>query len=193
MTMTTTKTKKTTNKTTSSTPIPELQANPFQHEILELVSKQRSNAKKVEVLQKYRNDALVAILIWNFDESIISLLPPGEVPYARVDEQSSLNDTLSGSLEKGNKVLGRTDEFIRDRHTSIRKEWQNFYNYLQGGNPSLSSLRRETMFIQMLEGLHPLEAEIMVLVKDKLLSTKYKLTKENVAEAYPDIQWGGRS
>lgn len=191
--MTTTKTKKTTNKTTSSTPIPELQANPFQHEILELVSKQRSNAKKVEVLQKYRNDALVAILIWNFDESIISLLPPGEVPYARVDEQSSLNDTLSGSLEKGNKVLGRTDEFIRDRHTSIRKEWQNFYNYLQGGNPSLSSLRRETMFIQMLEGLHPLEAEIMVLVKDKLLSTKYKLTKENVAEAYPDIQWGGRS
>jgi hypothetical protein len=45
----------------------------------------------------------------------------------------------------------------------------------------------------MLEGLHPQEAEIMVLVKDKLLSTKYKLTQEIVAEAYPDIQWGGRS
>lgn len=193
MTTTTTAKKKTTSKKSSPQEIPELQPNPFQYEILELVNKQRSNVGKVEVLKKYRNDALVAILIWNFDESIISLLPPGEVPYARVDEQSSINDTLSLTIEKGNKVMGRADEFIRDRHTSIRKEWENFYNYLQGGNPSLSSLRRETMFIQMLEGLHPLEAEIMVLVKDKLLANKYKLTREIVAEAYPDIQWGGRS
>ena len=193
MTTTTTTKKTTKSKTNTQQQIPELQANPFQYEILDLVNKQRSNAGKVEVLKKYRNDALVAILIWNFDESIISLLPPGEVPYARVDEQSSFNDTLSGSIDKGNKVMGRTDEFIRDRHTSIRKEWENFYNYLQGGNPSLTSLRRETMFIQMLEGLHPLEAEIMVLVKDKLLSTKYKLTQQIVADAYPDIQWGGRS
>jgi hypothetical protein len=195
MTTTTTTKKKTTTKksSTDTQEIQELQSNPFQYEILDLVNKQRSNAGKVEVLKKYRNDALVSILIWNFDESIISLLPPGEVPYARVDEQSSLNDTLSGSIEKGNKVMGRADEFIRDRHTSIRNEWENFYNYLQGGNPSLSSLRRETMFIQMLEGLHPQEAEIMVLVKDKLLSNKYKLTQEIVGEAYPDIQWGGRS
>lgn len=193
MTTTTTTKKKTTSKQSSSKAIPELQPNPFQYEILDLINKQRSNDGKVEVLKKYRNDALVAILIWNFDESIISLLPPGEVPYARVDEQSSFNDTLSGSIEKGNKVMGRADEFIRDRHTSIRKEWENFYNYLQGGNPSLTSLRRETMFIQMLEGLHPQEAEIMVLVKDKLLSNKYKLTREIVAEAYPDIQWGNRS
>jgi hypothetical protein len=49
------------------------------------------------------------------------------------------------------------------------------------------------MFINILEGLHPLEAEILCLVKDKKLSTKYNLTKEIVAEAYPDIQWGGRS
>lgn len=193
MTTTTTTKKTTKSKTNTQQQIPELQANPFQYEILDLINKQRTNDGKIEVLTKYRNDALVAILIWNFDESIISLLPPGEVPYARVDEQSSFNDTLSGSIDKGNKVMGRTDEFIRDRHTSIRKEWQNFYNYLQGGNPSLTSLRRETMFIQMLEGLHPREAEIMVLVKDKLLSTKYKLTQQIVADAYPDIQWGGRS
>lgn len=191
MTMTTTKTKKTTEKTVSL----ELQPNPFQYEILELASKQRSNANKVEVLKKYRNDALVSILIWNFDDSIISLLPPGEVPYSRVEEQSSFNDTLSGSLSKANKVegLSRADEFIRERHTSIRNEYQNFYNYLQGGNPGLSSLRRETMFIQMLEGLHPLEAEVMCLVKDKRLTDKYKISFDNVKEAYPDIVWGGRS
>jgi hypothetical protein len=49
------------------------------------------------------------------------------------------------------------------------------------------------MFIQMLEGLHPKEAEIMILVKDKRLQEKYKITQSAVAEAYPDIQWGGRS
>ena len=49
------------------------------------------------------------------------------------------------------------------------------------------------MFIQMLEGLHPKEAEIVILVKDKQLSSKYRITKEIVSQAYPDIQWGGRS
>jgi len=57
----------------------------------------------------------------------------------------------------------------------------------------LNNIRRETMFINILEGLHPLEAEIIVLVKDKNLETKYKITKDIVLEAYPDITWGGRS
>ena len=48
------------------------------------------------------------------------------------------------------------------------------------------------MFIQMLEGLHPKEAEIMVLVKDHLLQNKYKIVLRNVQEAYPDVSWGGR-
>ena len=57
----------------------------------------------------------------------------------------------------------------------------------------MSSLRRESMFIQMLEGLHPEEAEILILTKDKRLSDKYKISYEIVKEAYPDIRWGGRS
>ena len=57
----------------------------------------------------------------------------------------------------------------------------------------MKGLRRETMFINMLEGLHPLDAEILCLVKDKNLEDKYKITKEIVSEAYPDIKWGGRS
>jgi hypothetical protein len=48
------------------------------------------------------------------------------------------------------------------------------------------------MFIQILEGLHPLEAEIMCLVKDKNLQSKYKLPLDLVKEAYPSIRWGGR-
>ena len=185
----------TTKTKTKSKSVPELQPNPFMHEILEAVHVQRTVAKKAEVLQKYRTEGLVALLIWNFDDTAVSALPEGEVPYSRAEEQSAQNESLSSSIEKLNKVdgLSKMDEVVRKRATSIRKEWQNFYNYLQGGNPSLTSLRRETMFIQMLEGLHPKEAEIMILVKDKKLQTKYKITKSAVSEAYPDIQWGGRS
>ena len=74
-----------------------------------------------------------------------------------------------------------------------RKEYDKFYNFIRGGNDSLSSIRRETMFINILQGLHPLEAEIVCLVKDKKLETKYKITKEIVSQAYPDIKWGGRA
>ena len=91
--------------------------------------------------------------------------------------------------ELGSNSLGAQDQ----GRTSIRQEFKKIYNFLQGGNPGLSSLRRETMFINIVQGLHPREAEILCLVKDKKLQTKYKITKELVSEAYPDIQWGGRS
>jgi len=147
----------------------KLPPNPFVHEILEQVSKQRTKAKKIEALKEHRSDALVSLLIWNFDDTVISMLPDGEVPY-----------------ERSEVPLG-TD------HTSLRKEYRNLYHFVKGGNDSLSKTRRESMFIQMLEGLHPTEADILCLVKDKLLTSKYKITRAIIEEAYPDIQWGGRS
>jgi|TARA_B100000035_G_C20688982_1_gene417445 hypothetical protein len=159
---------KTTSKKTISV-AKKLPPNPFIHEILEAVSKQRTVAKKTELLKEHRSEALTAILIWNFDESVVSMLPEGEVPF-----------------NKNEAPIG-TD------HTSLRKEWRNLYHYVKGGNDSLSKTRRESMFIQLLEGLHPEEAEIICLVKDKNLGTKYKITKSAVEGAYPDIEWGGRS
>ena len=64
---------------------------------------------------------------------------------------------------------------------------------MKGGNDGLTKTRREMIFINLLQGLHPKDAQILILVKDKKLSDEYKITKEIVAEAYPDIQWGGRS
>ena len=189
--MTTTKTKQT------DAPIPQLAANPFAFEVLNLASKQRSNAKKVEVLKKYEDPSLKAIFIWNFDETVISLLPEGEVPYASVGEQGSFTGNISDKIkdavgmmnELGSVSLGSQDQ----GRSSIRKEFKRFYNFIKGGNDGLSSLRRETMFINILQGLHPLEAEIVCLIKDKKLETKYKITKDVVSQAYPDIRWGGRS
>ena len=183
-------------KTTSSASI-DLPANPFTFEVLNLVSKQRTNIKKVEVLQKYNDPSLRAIFIWNFDETLISSLPEGIVPYSSVGEQGSFSGTLSQKIddavgkmgEIGSNSLGSQDQGF----SSIRKEYSKFYNFIKGGNDALSSLRRETMFINVLQGLHPLEAEILCLVKDKKLETKYKITKEIVSQAYPEIVWGGRS
>ena len=195
---------KTTRKTTTKKPSPkttlELPPNPFTFEVFALLNKQRTKAKKVEVLKKYEHDSLKALFIWNFDESVISLLPPGEVPYSSLKDEQITSGTLS---DKVNQLVGTMEYFdttslgnaadMKKGKTTIRKEWTKFYNFCKGGNDQLKSLRRETMFIQMLEGLHPLDAEILCLVKDKQLETKYKITKEIVSEAYPEIQWGGRS
>ena len=190
-----TKAKKVTVKKTVSLDLPR---NPFMFEILDLVSKQRTKAKKIEVLRKYAEPSLKSILIWNFDESVISILPPGEVPYTGYDDQnvykggvsSRISEEVRSMHAQGNFSLGVSDQ---QGHTTIRREAKHFYRFIKGGDDGLNNLRRESMFINILEGLHPLEAEIVILCKDKKLGEVYKITKEIVAEAYPDIKWGGRS
>ena len=63
--------------TTSKAKKIKLPPNPFIHEVLELAGKQRSKAKKVEILQEYASDALKTLFIWNFDDTVISLVPVG--------------------------------------------------------------------------------------------------------------------
>ena len=186
-------TKSTTKKKTTTTAIPDLPKNPFVFEVFQIVDKQRSKAKKVEALRKFEHISITTILFWNFEDSVISALPEGDVPYASTGEQGSFNGTLSDKIgdavskmgEIGTNSLGSQDQ----GQTTIRKEYKQFYNFMKGGNPGLSSLRRESMFINILQGLHPLEAEILCLVKDKRLTDKYKITKEIVSEAYPNIKW----
>jgi hypothetical protein len=89
--------------------------------------------------------------------------------------------------EVGSFSLGVTD---KQGHTTIRRESKHFYRFVRGGDDRLNQIRRETMFINILEGLHPLEAEIVVLVKDGKLESKYNISKEVVSIAYPDIVWG---
>ena len=175
-------------------PITNLPPNPFTFEVLSLVVKQRSNAKKVEALKKYEHDSIKALFIWNYDDSVISLLPPGEVPYSSLQEEQSTSGTLSTRINQQSETMRYNNTPNANKgHTTLRREWTKLYNFIKGGNDALNGLRRETMFIQILQGLHPLDAEILCLVKDKKLYDKYKITKEIVAEAYPDIVWGNRS
>ena len=176
----------------------ELPLKPFAFEVLHLASKQRSKAKKVEVLRRYEDPSIKALFIWNFDETVISILPEGDVPYTGYDDQTSYSGTLSTRISEEVRKMHETSSFSlgttdKQGHTTIRREYVNFYHFLKGGNDAMNNIRRETMFINILEGLHPLEAEIITLVKDKNLESKYKITKDVVSEAYSDIQWGGRS
>ena len=191
------KTVKTVKAKSSSTAIPVLPKVPFAFEVFDAASKQRTKAKKVEVLQTYKHPSLITLFVWNFDTSIISLLPEGEVPYGNTGEDQQVTGTLSDKIndavgkmsEMGTNSLGSQDQ----GRASIRAEYKKFYNFCKGGNPSLSNLRRETMFINILQGLHPREAQILILVKDKNLESEYKISKEIVSMAYPEIHWGDRS
>ncbi len=192
--MTTQKKPRKTTVKRASTPIPDLPPNPFTFEVFDIVSKQRSAAKKVEALKKFEHDSFKALFIWNFDPSVISLLPPGEVPYSSMKDEQNNTGTLSTRIgQQVNTLSHNQTTHVNEGHTTLRREWTKLYNFIKGGNDSLNGLRRETMFINILTGLHPLDAEILCLVKDKKLTDKYKINREHVEKAYPDIQWGNRS
>ena len=197
--MTTTTTTKTGKKPgrprkVVDTPIKKLPNNPLAFEVLDLASKQRSVNKKVDVLKTYEHVSLKMILLWNFDATVESALPAGEVPYESYDEQTSSSGTLSKKIDLETRRMYETGSFsmgsadVQGR-TTIRRECKNFYHFVKGGNDTMKSLRRESMFINLLQGLHPLEAEIICLVKEKNLEEKYKITRAIVEEAYPDIVW----
>ena len=139
-------------------------------EILRKVSNAKTKKEKVDLLKKHNSTALRQLMIINFDESIISELPEGDVPYTP-------NDAPVG-----------TD------HTRLESEYKGLYRFFKGGDPRIKSLKRETLFVQLLEGLSAEEAELLVLCKDGRLNEKYKrITKAVVSEAFPQIEWGGRS
>ena len=139
-------------------------------EILRKVSNAKTKKEKVDLLRKHNTPALRQLLIINFDDSLVCLMPEGDVPYTP-------NDAPVG-----------TD------HTRLEQEYRGLYRFFKGGQDKLPSLKRESMFVQLLEGLSAEEAELLVLVKDGRLNEKYKrITKAVVSEAFPSIEWGGRS
>jgi len=139
-------------------------------EVLRKVSNAKTKQEKINLLRQYNSIALRQVLIWNFDESVKSMLPEGDVPY------------------KPNDAPAGTD------HTRLEHEYKGLYRFVKGGADTLPNLKRESMFVQLLEGLHAEEAELLVLVKDHKLTDKYKrITKAVIAEAFPQINWGGRS
>ena len=181
---TTTRKAKTTRKKSTTARKPrtvtvkkkQLPPNPMVHELLEAVDSERVKSKKLDILRTHGEDSFKMTMIWNFDESVISMLPEGAVPYQPVEAD------VQASVDKG-----------LPQRTTIRNSARQFYRFIKGGDDALNKIKRESIFINILQTLPQPEAEILVLVKDKALNTKYNITKELVAEAYPEITWGNRS
>tara|TARA_B110000977_G_C10720684_1_gene355077 strand:- start:81 stop:575 length:495 start_codon:yes stop_codon:yes gene_type:complete len=130
-------------------------------EIFDKVSKIKSKKEKVSFLKQYQTDALRMVVKSSFDPKIVWALPEGEVPFRP-------NDAPEGT-----------------EHSNLSYEARKLYHYIQGGNPILTQSKRESMFVALLESLHPDEADILVAAKDGLLHQKYKgLSKNVVMEAF---------
>ena len=138
-------------------------------EILQKAHNAKTKSEKVKVLQENNSQALRSLFIWNYDDSVISAIPDGDVPYRP-------NPAPMGT-----------------EHTLLEKEARKFYYFVKGGADNLPSMKKENMFIQMLEGLHEDEAKVLCLVKDKQLGKRYRITKAVVETAFPTIVWGNRS
>jgi len=144
----------------------KLPDNPLVSELFKAVHGKKDKKGKADLLAQHKRDDVKALLIWNFDKQIKSAIPEGEVPYKK--NEAPIN---SGG------------------HTRLVHEWRTLYNYVRGGNDKISQMKRETMFIQLLEGLHESEAELLMLVKDKNLQSKYRITRALVEEVFDEIVW----
>lgn len=131
---------------------------PLFSEVFEKVSKLKTKKEKVSYLQDNNTDALRMVIKSSFDPKIKWLLPEGSVPYVP-------NDAPEGT-----------------EHNVLSYESRKLYHFIEGGNPTLTQNKRETMFVQLLEGLHTDEAEVLVAAKDKVLHQKYKGLSTNVVK-----------
>jgi len=126
------------------------------------VAKAKNKKDKKEILLKHGNNgALREILKYTYDPNIKFLLPPGNPPYKSVVDDSENPTYLYGLVRK-------------------------LYLFVEGGNPNLKPNRREYLFIELLESIHPKEAELLLQVKDKKLKCN-GLTYNLVKETFPEL------
>ena len=138
-------------------------------EVLQKAHNAKTKAQKIKILHDNNTPGLRSVFIMNFDESLEARVPLGEdVPYRK-------NEAPKGT-----------------EHTLLEKESKKLYRFFKGGDDALKPMKIESMFIQLLEGLHESEAEVVVKAINKSLHKRYRITKATVQEAFPSIEWGGR-
>lgn len=137
----------------------------YVHEVLEKVASAKDKKDKIDILKKYNSLALRNILRGSFDTSLEFILPEGKPPYREDDAPEGYT------------------------RSTLQHKSKQFAYFIKGGpGESLPSFKRERMFIEILEGVHPKEADIVIAMKDKKLNKLYKgITKSLVEEAFPGL------
>lgn len=145
-------------------------------EVLQRVSNAKTKDAKVDILKEYKSPALTKVLLCNFAPNIEFVFPSGETPYKKRDRPIGIDHQL---LFTEQRLL---DKFIRKEVNGVI-----YYGCSGQTKPMMNQLKKENLWIQFLEGLHQDEAELLDLVKDKKLTSKYKITKQNVIDAFPEL------
>ena len=130
-------------------------------EVLELVQQAKTKQEKVDILRTNNHPALRDILRINFDADVVSLLPEGAPPYEKDD------------APKGYSV------------SSLYKTHKQFKYFFKGPiGDQVQAVRREKLFIDALESMHPSESDLLIEAKDRKLKG---ITKALVDEAFPGL------
>ena len=131
------------------------------HEIFTKVNNAKDKQRKIEVLRQYDSPSMRQVLKGAFDPKIKWDLPEGTPPYIE-------NEAPLGT-----------------EHTYLDQEAKRLWHFVVGADMNLTKVKKETLFIQMLEGLSADEAKLLVGVKDKNLNNIYKgLTSAVIKEAF---------
>ena len=132
-------------------------------EILKKASDFDKKQDRVDYLRQNDSAALRALLKYAYDEKVKFLLPEGEPPY------------------KPNE--------LPDQEGTMYSELRRLYLLIEGGNNNLKPMRREYLFVQLLETVNKDDAKLLIAVKDKKIPYK-GITKKFVEELYPGLLEG---
>lgn len=133
-------------------------------EVFRVLEEAKTKKERIALLKQFDCAPVREIIRLNFSEKVKFLLPPGNPPYKPL--QVPPNAPESGEA-------------------NLWSEYKKLYLYVEGGHPTLKQVKREMLFLQLLEGLHPQEAELLVKLKDKKL--KCGLTRALIDEVYPGL------
>lgn len=129
-------------------------------EFLDKVSKLKKKEDKIAALRYNDSFQIRTILQAAFDPRVKWLLPEGTPPY--------------------------TPSALVDQENVLINDCRKLIYFVEGGSPNLKPIRRETMFVEMLEAVAPADAVLLCSLKEKKLPYK-GITVDLVREAFPDL------
>lgn len=131
------------------------------YSMLQTVAIQKTRPERIEALRQLANQVPVIppLLKYTFDGHIKWLIPAG-VPYR--------------------------PNVYPDQEANFPREVRNIYLFIEGGHPTISQLKREQMFLRMMESIGAEDAKVLLAMKDRRLPFP-EIDAELVNDAFPGL------
>jgi hypothetical protein len=129
-------------------------------QILQQCSELNSYNQRVEFLRANDNGALRTVLVYALDPNIVWDLPETDPPYKPCE--------------------------FPGQELRLMTEARRLYLFIKGGNPNLATIRRETLYIELLESVSPDDAKLLNSIKNKKIPYK-GITAKLIRESFPGL------